>query len=146
VNFAIRGILAERIEETLTGSTAEIVSRVYGDERDSLDLPARRVPDALAAIPGATDVQYGPHPTATHATLRLRPEAVASAGLRPDQELATIETATRGTTVAQVFEGNRATDVVVTVIPERRARPEDLLSLPLTTGEGRQVELARVAD
>src|SRR6185503_19825150 len=30
VNFAIRGFLSERIEETLTGSTAEIVIRAFG--------------------------------------------------------------------------------------------------------------------
>ncbi|HEX3275056.1 MAG TPA: efflux RND transporter permease subunit [Gemmatimonadales bacterium] len=146
VNFAIRGFLAERIEETLTGSTAELVARVYGDDLDSLDLAARRVAEVLSAIPGATDVQYDPPPVAPQATVRLRPEDVAFAGLRADQVLATIETATRGAPVAQVFEGNRATDVVVTLAPGRRLRPEDLLSLPLTTMDGRQVELGRVAD
>jgi Cu/Ag efflux pump CusA len=146
VNFAIRGFLAERIEETLTGSTAELVARVYGDDLDSLDLAARRVAELLAAIPGATDVQYDPPPVAPQATVRLQPEEVAFHGLRADQVLATIETATRGVQVAQVFEGNRATDVVVTLLPERRLRPEDLLSLPLTTTTGRQLELGSVAD
>jgi Cu/Ag efflux pump CusA len=60
--------------------------------------------------------------------------------------LATVETATRGTVVAQTFDGNRATDVVVTLLPERRTRPEDLRSLPVTSAGGRQVELGQVAD
>jgi Cu/Ag efflux pump CusA len=48
--------------------------------------------------------------------------------------------------VAQVFEGNRSTDVVVTLVPRSRDRPEDLRSLPVTSAGGRQVELGQVAD
>jgi CzcA family heavy metal efflux pump len=146
VNFAIRGFLAERIEETLTGSTAELVTRVYGDDLDSLDLAARRVATALASVPGAADVQYDPPPVAPEVTVRLRPEALPLYGLRADEVLAALETATRGTRVAQTFEGNRATDVVVTLLPERRTRPEDLRGLPVTSSAGRQVELGQVAD
>jgi CzcA family heavy metal efflux pump len=146
VNFAIRGFLAERIEETLTGSTAELVVRVYGDDLDSLDVAGRRVAEVLGGIAGATDVQYDPPPVAPEATIRLRPDAVALSGLRADEVLATVETATRGTRVAQVFEGNRATDVVLTLLPETRARPEDLRSLPVTSSGGRQVELGAIAD
>jgi CzcA family heavy metal efflux pump len=146
VNFAIRGFLAERIEETLTGSTAELVVRVFGDDLDSLDVAARRVAETLHSIPGAADVQYDPPPVAPEALVRLRPEALSGAGLRADEALATIETATRGTVVAQVFEGNRATDVVVTLQPDRRTRPEDLRALPVTSSSGRQVELGQIAD
>ncbi len=146
VNFAIRGFLAERIEETLTGSTAELVIRVFGDDLDSLDVAARRVAVVLSAVPGAADVQYDPPPVAPEVMVRLRPEELPRVGLRADEVLATVETATRGTVVAQTFEGNRATDVVVTLRPDRRMRPEDLRSIPVTSASGRQVELGQVAD
>ena len=146
VNFAIRGFLSERIEETLTGSTAELVVRVFGDDLDSLDLAARRVAEALAATPDVTDVQYDPPAVAPEVTVRLRPDDAAAAGLRPDEVLAAVEVATRGVTVAHVFEGNRATDVVVTLLPEARARPEDLEDLPLVSDAGRLVRLHQVAD
>jgi len=146
VNFAIRGFLAERIEETLTGSTAELVVRVYGDDLDSLDVAARRVAEMLGRIPGAIDVQYDPPPVAPDVTVRLRLDELPLYGLRPDEVLATLETATRGSRVAQTFEGNRATDVVVTLLPERRVRPEDLDRLPVTSASGRQVELGQIAD
>ena len=117
VNFAIRGFLSERIEETLTGSTAEIVVRVFGDDLDSLDLAARRVAETMASITGTADVQYDPPAVTPEVTVRLRPQDVALAGLRPDEVLAAVEAATRGVTVAHLFEGNRATDVVVTLRP-----------------------------
>src|SRR4029077_86446 len=52
----------------------------------------------------------------------------------------------RGVKVAQTFEGNRATDVVVILDPDARARPEDLRSLPLVSAAGRMVTLSDVAD
>ena len=84
VNFAIRGFLAERIEETLTGSTAELVVRVFGDDLDSLDLAARRVAESLARVRGASDVQYDPPPVAPEVTVRLRLDDLPARGLRPD--------------------------------------------------------------
>ncbi len=146
VNFAIRGFLSERIEETLTGSTAELVVRVYGDDLDSLDVAARRVAGVLAAVPGTADVQYDPPPVTPGVTVRLRPADVSRAGLRPDEVLSAVEAATRGVAVAQIFEGNRTTDLVVTVTPEYRSRPEDLRALPLVSAGGRLVPLERVAD
>ncbi|HEU5040539.1 MAG TPA: efflux RND transporter permease subunit, partial [Gemmatimonadales bacterium] len=145
-NFAIRGFLTERIEETLTGSTAELVVRVFGEDLDSLDLAARRIAEALGEIRGASDVQYDPPAVAPEVTVRLRSDAAALYGLRPGEVLASLEAATRGTRVAQLFEGNRSTDVVLTVVPESRERPEQLRALPLVTAAGRLVPLGDVAD
>jgi CzcA family heavy metal efflux pump len=145
-NFAIRGFLAERIEETLTGSTAEVVLRLFGDDLDSLDLAARKVAAAMREIRGAADVQYDPPAVTPTVRVRLDPEAVSQAGLAGDQVLAAVETATRGTEAGQIFEGNRTTAVMVLLAPEARRRPEDLGALPLRTDDGRIVRLAQVAE
>jgi Cu/Ag efflux pump CusA len=146
VNFAIRGFLSERIEETLTGSTAELVVRVFGDDLDSLDVAARKVAETLASVPGTIDVQYEPPAVTPEVTVRLRPYDAAASGLRPDEILAAVEVATRGVAVAHLFEGNRSTAVVVTLLPERRSRPEDLRALPVVSTAGRLIELHQVAD
>jgi CzcA family heavy metal efflux pump len=146
VNFAIRGFLAERIEETLTGSTAEIVVHVVGDDLDSLDVAARRVAGLMRRVPGAVDVQYDPPPVSPQLTIRLRPADAALLGVRPDDLLATVETALRGAEVAQVTDAGRITEVAVVLDPARRARPEDLATLPVATVDGRLVPLSAVAD
>jgi len=145
VSFAIRGFLTERIEETLTGSTAEVVVKLYGEDLDSLDHAAQQVARVIRAVPGASDVQYDPPPVVPGVTVRLNPEALANAGLAADNVLATIETATRGTRVAQTFEGNRSTDVVVLLDSAARSRPEDLRTLPVVGVGGRMVSLSEVA-
>lgn len=146
VNFAIRGFLAERIEETLTGSTAQVVVKLFGDDLDSLDLSARRMAETIGQVRGATDVQYDPPPVAPEVTVRLRPFDLASYGLRPDEALEAVETATRGATVAQVFDGSRTTDVVVILDSASRQQPEELRHIPLTNMNGRVVSLQSVAD
>ncbi len=146
VSFAIRGFLTERIEETLTGSTAEVVIRLVGEDLDSLDLAAHRVAELARSVPGSADVQYDPPAVIPEVTLRLRPGAVQAAGLMGDDVLRDIETATRGTRVGQTFEGSRATDVVVLLEAEARRRPEDLRRLPLRAADGRFVTLGEVAD
>ncbi|HUF36695.1 MAG TPA: efflux RND transporter permease subunit [Gemmatimonadales bacterium] len=146
VNFAIRGFLTERIEETLTGSTAELVVRVFGDDLDSLDLAAGRIAAGLDQVPGASDVQYDPPAVAPEVTVRIRPEDASVYGLRPGEVLTALEAATRGTRVAQIFEGGLATDVVLTLLPESRERPEQLRGLPVVSAGGRLVELGEVAD
>jgi Cu/Ag efflux pump CusA len=145
LSFAIRGFLAERIEETLTGSTAEVVVKLFGEDLDSLDVAARRTLLAIGRVPGATDVQSDPPAVVPQATVRVRPELAAAQGLRPDEILAAVETATRGTVVAQVYEGNRATDVVVVLDSAHRSRPEDLGRTPLASASGRLVTLGQVA-
>jgi CzcA family heavy metal efflux pump len=146
VNFAIRGFLSERIEETLTGSTAELVVRVFGDDLDSLDLAARRVAEAIAEVPGTIDVSYDPPAVTPEVAVRLRHHDVAAVGLRPDEVLEAVEVATRGVAVAHLVDGNRSTAVTVTLLPEAKARPEDLRALPLVSASGRLVELQQVAD
>ena len=126
VNFAIRGFLAERIEETLTGSTAEVVVRVYGDDLDSLDVAARRVAETLAASPARRTCSTIPRPWPRRSPSGCGPSDLPRYGLRPDEVLAAVETATRGTRIAQMFEGNRSHRRRGDVVPERRARPEDL--------------------
>ncbi|HTS89667.1 MAG TPA: efflux RND transporter permease subunit, partial [Gemmatimonadales bacterium] len=137
VSFAIRGFLKERIEETLTGSTAEVVVHIFGDDLDSLDVAAQRVARIARGIPGAADVQYDPPPVVPGVTIRLRPEVLSRIGLAGDDVLRDVETATRGARVGQVYQGSRATDVVVLLDPSARTRPEDLRLLPLRTEAGR---------
>ncbi len=146
VSFAIRGFLAERIEETLTGSTAQVVVRLYGEDLDSLDAAARRVATLARRIPGGADVQYEAPPVVPGVTIRLRPEPLARAGLEPDDALRAIEIATQGARAGQTFAGNRSTDVVVQLAPAARARPEDLSRLPLRADDGRLTTLAEVAE
>jgi Cu/Ag efflux pump CusA len=81
--------------------------------------------------------------------VRLNPEALAAYGIPAGEALDALETSTQGVPVAQVFEGDRATDVVVVLGPERRSRPDDLADIPIAGNLGagaRLVTLGQVAE
>ncbi len=146
VTFTLLPYLTERIEETLSGSTAPVVVKLFGDDLDSLDVAATRVTSLVGSVSGTADVQTGTAAVAPQAVVRLRPSALAAVGIAARDALTAVETATRGLVVAQVYEGNRATDVVVTLGPERITRPEDLSTIPLAGSAGRISLLGEVAD
>lgn len=146
VTFAMKPFLTERIEEVLTGATAQIVVKLFGDDLDSLDAAARTVAGKAMDIPGAADVQVGAPAVTPQATVRLRPELITAEGVPANEALAAVETATGGTVAAQVFEGNRAIDVVVILNPRSIQRAEDLAGIPLAGTGGRIVPLGQVAN
>ncbi|HEY8795777.1 MAG TPA: efflux RND transporter permease subunit [Gemmatimonadaceae bacterium] len=145
-HFLIMPYLTERIEETLSGSTAPVVVRIFGDDLDSLDAAARVIATAVQRVPGAVDVQPSAAAVSPEVLVRLRPHALVRAGIPALDALSAVETATQGEPVAQLFEGNRRTDVVVKESHARLARPEDLREIPLASVDGRVVPLGEVAD
>ena len=145
VVFALKPFLTERIEETISGSTAPLTIKLFGSDLDSLDVAARVVGAAVRAIPGASSLQLGAPAVAPEATVRFQPGALTALGVPAGDALTAVETATTGTTVSQVFEGNRSTDVVVLLNHAQLTRPEDLAAVPLSGINGRLVMLGQVA-
>jgi Cu/Ag efflux pump CusA len=145
-SFAIMPYLTERIEETLSGASAPVVLKLFGDDLDSLDAAAQTVANAVRGTRGAADVQAGAPAVTPEVTVRLRPDALAATGIPNGDALTAVETATSGAVVGQVYEGNRATSVAVRLDPTLIARPEDLKVIPLTGSDGRIVPLGQVVD
>lgn len=146
VTFALKSFLTERIEETVSGNTAQLAIKLFGPDLDSLDVAANSVATMLRSVPGATEVQPGTPAVSPQATVRLNPAALVAYGVPAGDALSAVETATGGTVATQVFEGNRAIDVSVLVDPARLKRPEDLRKIPLSSTGGRIVTLGQVAD
>lgn len=145
-DFAIKPFLTERIEEVVSGQTAQVVVKLTGNDLDALDAGAREVAAALRTVPGAADVAIAAPPGIPQVRLKLRPERLAQYGLAPGAVLQAIQVAYQGLPVAQVFEGNRVVDVAVTVDPSQRQHPELLGRLPIRSPEGRFLPLSELAE
>jgi len=146
VTFAVNTFLTERIEETIAGFAAPMVVSLYGSSLDLLDRDAQQVAAALSQVRGARDVQVQAPPGTPELTIRLRQERVAALGLAPLEVLDTIHAAYHGAHVAQVYQGNHITDLVVTLTPEVRNDIARVGRLQLRSRDGRLVRLAEVAD
>jgi CzcA family heavy metal efflux pump len=146
VYFAIRRFLAERIEETISGSTADVAVKIYGDDLDVLDAKAKEVAKALQAVKGAADVQEDSPPGSPRLVVKLKPESLRQFGFRPVDVMEAVGTAYQGTTVAQTYEGSRVFDVAVILDPRVREDPSAVGSLLLSSPEGLRVPLKQLAE
>ncbi len=138
--------LGDRISETLSGETAQVVINVFGDDLDVIDAKAREVADVLRTVPGAADVQVKSPPGGPLVTVRLRPERLTQFGFRPLDVLETIQTAYQGTDVAQLYEGNHLIELNCILEERSRRDPETIGSLLLSNAAGVRLPLRQLAD
>jgi Cu/Ag efflux pump CusA len=146
VSFKIMPFLVERIEETISGTTAEVVVNLFGDNLDTLDQKAAEIRRVLAGIRGATEVQMESQPGVPEVVVRLRPERLRQFGFRPGEVLEAVETAYEGTDVAQTYQGNRVVEVTVVLHPASRKDPENIGALMLRNAAGTRVPLRELAE
>jgi len=136
--------LDDRISESLTGDTADIDVKVFGDQLDTLDATARRIVAALNGTPGIVDLQFKPQSGTPTLNMELIPAALTAAGLKSQDVLDAVQTDFSGTTVGQTYAGVRSIDVVLRLPESQRNRPDVLSSLMIASPTG-PVPLSQLA-
>ena len=143
VYFAIKPFLTERIEETISGQTAQISVKIFGQDLDVIDDKAAEVKKLVEKIEGAADVQIDTPPSAPQIDIRLNSKKLARYGLFSADVLETIRSAYQGASVAQSFLGSQVVDIVVVL---NEASRRDIRRIgEITLREG-MVPLKNVAD
>jgi CzcA family heavy metal efflux pump len=137
--------LKERIKEVLTGSGASLVVRIFGPNLDGLREQADAVGKAVAGIPGVADLKVEPQVLVPQVEVAWKPEAGATFGLNEGDVRRAVTTLVKGTKVGEIYEDQKAFDVVVWGSPNLRAAPESLSQLRVDTPAGGQVPLVAVA-
>lgn len=145
-DFQIKQFLRERLDEVLTGATADVVIRVVGPELNALRQQAGAIADAVRHIDGVADLRVEQQVDIPQVQILLRPRLAAQFGLSVGALNRTIQTLLRGRTVGQVYETNRVFDVVVRSDPRLRSDPTRLGQLLIDTPNKGQVPLGAVAD
>lgn len=136
--------LGDRISESLSGETAQVAVKIFGDDLEALDKSADKVTAALGKVKGIVDLQFKRQSGTPTIAIHLIPQALAATGLKVSDVLDTIEAAYAGSTVGQTFQGTRTVDVV-TLLPDKvRNQPTQVQNLMITSPLG-PVPLSQVA-
>jgi Cu/Ag efflux pump CusA len=136
--------LGDRISESLSGETAQVAIKVFGDDLDALDATGNKVVAALSKVKGIVDLQFKRESGTPVLAIQLSPQALAATGLRVQDVLDTIETAYAGARVGQTFRGTRTVDVEVLLPEAARHQPMQLARLMIPSPLG-PVPLSQVA-
>ncbi len=144
-DFGLNSFLTERIEETLSGETADVVVRIFGNDLEVLDREGNEVSRVLRGIRGGVDVRMLAPGGMPEMIVRLRPNRLIQFGFEPLDVLSAIRTAYQGTVVAQTYSRNRIFGVSVILDPADRRDPEAIGSLLLQNREGDRIALRELA-
>lgn len=118
--------LGDRISESLSGETAQVVINSVGTDLSVLEDAAAEIQKAVASIPGVVDLRMPRSASVPTLSVKLDRAALASYGLSASDALDTIQTAFAGTTIGQTYEGTKTVDVVVILRPDDRERISQL--------------------
>ena len=133
------------ISHMLSGVTAQIAVKLYGDDLSALLRSANTIKDDLAQIPGLKPPVVEPLQYIPQTRIYLKREQLASYGITPAYIYEMIETALNGRVVDHVIDGQRSFDMLVRFDEQFRADFASLDRTPIELPDGARVPLSELA-
>ncbi len=137
--------LAHLISHMLSGVKAQLGIKLYGDNLLSLRKTAEQIKEAIADVPGVTDLLVEQQVEIPQLQIQIKREKLVQYGLTVKSVNEFIQTAMHGRTVSQVVDGQRVFDLIVRMDDPYRVDVEKLGDLSINLPTGGRVPLDAVA-
>lgn len=105
--------LAHLISHMLSGVKAQVGIKLYGDDLEILRSKAQEIRQAIATVPGVTDLQVEPQVDIPQLRIEIDGEKLKTFGLTREDINEFVETAMNGEVVSEVLLGQRTFDLLV---------------------------------
>jgi heavy metal efflux system protein len=135
-----------RIDELVAGTKAQLIVKIFGDDRDVLARAADDVARVLSRLQGAADVVREQTAGQPYLTVTVDRSRVARHGLNVTDVLRVVEIAIGGKAATQVYEEGKVFDAVVRFPAKDRSALETIGALNVATRGGYSVPLDQLAD
>ena len=137
--------IQHRIDELLSGVTAQVAIKLFGPDLEVLRSTAQDIAAAVRSVRGAADVLVEQQVDVPQLQIQVDRNAAARYGLSVGQVSRFVETAFKGEVATQVIAGQRTYDLVVILDHAYRDDVDKMRQLLIDTPAGPQVPLERVA-
>jgi len=137
--------LRERIKEVLSGASAAIVVRIYGEDLDTLRTLANDVKTKIATVEGVSGLKVEALNLVPQLTIKVNHRALAANALSVGEVRKTAALYFKGQKQGQIFEGQRIHDVVVWGEAKTRRDIKSIANLLIENQKGEYVRLGDVA-
>ena len=137
--------LAHLISHMLSGVKAQLGIKLYGDNLRTLRKTAEQIKEAIADVPGVTDLLVEQQVEIPQLQIQIKREKLVQYGLTVQVVNEFIQTAMHGRTVSQVVDGQRVFDLIVRMDDPYRVDVEKLGDLSINLPTGGRVPLDAVA-
>lgn len=137
--------LAHLISHMLSGVTAQIAIKLYGDDLDVLREKATEIRNAIAVVPGIEPPVIEPQKIVPQLRIELDRSKLSLYGLTPAYVNDFVETAMRGKVVSTILEGQRTFELLVRLDDQYRTDFANLSRLSIDLPRGGRIPLGAVA-
>ena len=138
--------IAHLISHMLSGVTAQIAIKLYGDDLEMLREEAGHIKEAIAGIPGIAPPLVEQQQPTPQFRVELKKDMLAYYGVSAGFINHFIETAIHGQEVSQLVDGQRTFDILLRLEESQRRDLDNLHRLPLELPSGTRIPLGAVAD
>ncbi len=145
LSTSVNTFLAERIDETISGTTAPVVIKVFGPDLDVIDRTAIAIAELVGKMHGVRSVNIEATAELPQISVRLHPRAIAAHGLQPGRVMNAVAAAEADAKLGEVHRENRGIPIVVAMQPEKGDGVTNLRNLSLRDGMGRTLSLSDLA-
>ena len=94
LSTSVNTFLEERIDETISGTTAPVAVNVFGNNLDVIDRAAQQIAHLIGSIHGVASVRVDSPPRIPELDVKLNPDALSRWGFRPVEVLDAIQAGT----------------------------------------------------
>ena len=146
VNVEIGQPISHRIDAMLSGTKANIASKLFGDDLNRMFSLASQIRDKIQDVEGVADLTVEQQIERPQLTLTPRREMLARYGITLPQFAEYVNACLAGEAVSQVYEQGKSFNLTVRLRDDLRDQASKIGDLMIDTGDGRQVPLSYVAD
>lgn len=145
IEYEVEQPLAHMLSHMLSGVSAQIAIKVFGDDLDLLRRTANRIKQEIAEIPGLAPPVVEPQRQIPQLRIELNRDQMALYGITPGEVNNFIQTALNGQAVSVMVQGQRTFDLVIRLDDRYRTDLGNLHRLNLDLPSGERVPLSAVA-
>ena len=134
-----------RFNELISGTRSDVAIKIFGEDLGILAEKAEQIKQAISNVEGAADIIVEKIDGLPQMTVEYNRTRIAQYGLNISDINNIVSLSFAGTTVGNVFEGERRFDLVIRLEENLRNDIEDLKNLYVSLPDGGQIPLRELA-
>ncbi|MFV2008128.1 MAG: efflux RND transporter permease subunit, partial [Longimicrobiales bacterium] len=146
VLFNFSQVIQLRVDEMISGITAQIALKIFGDDMGVLKETAEEVRRVLATVPGTADLAVEQVVGVKYLQVSIDRSRIARYGINVADVQDVIETAIGGRAAGEVFEGQQRFAIQVRFEEHSREHIDRIRNILVVAPNGQRVPMAQLAD
>jgi Cu(I)/Ag(I) efflux system membrane protein CusA/SilA len=144
ISVEVGAPISHRIDAMLSGTKASIAIKLFGTDLNRMYAIGNQIKSEISDIEGIADLNVEQQVERPQLRIEPKREMLAQYGITMPEFSRMVSTLLGGTVVSQVYEGNKAFDLVLKIGDGNRATMDDIRNISIDAN-GRKIPLSDIA-